>query len=85
MKNKNAIDKIISELSLQDYKVRCKRLTKNSVKNIRTGKKTLSDYGGYTLSKETIEAIEIKKQYLADEITEEEYKSWCMKYNLRTV
>ena len=48
------------------------------------GKKTLSDYGGYTLSQETMEAREIKRQYLADEITEEEYKSWCLKYNLRT-
>ena len=85
MKNTNAIEKIIAELSKRDYKARCKRLTKNQVENIRTGKKTLSDYGGYTLSKETIEAIETKRQYLADEITEEEYKSWCLKYNLRMV
>lgn len=84
MKNTNTVEKIIAELSMRDYKARCKRLTKNQVENIRTGKKTLSDYGGYTLSEETIEAIEIKRQYLANEITEEEYKSWCLKYNLRT-
>lgn len=84
MKNIEAIEKIIAELSLRDYKARCKRLTKSQVDNILTGKKTLSDYGGYTLSYETIEAREIKRKYLADEITEEEYKSWCLKYNLRT-
>lgn len=83
MKNTNAIEKIIAELSKRDYEARCKKLTKNQVNNIRHGKKTLSDYGGYTLSQETMEAREIKRQYLADEITEEEYKSWCLKYNLR--
>ena len=84
MKNTSAIGKIIAELSKRDYEARCKKLTKNQVDNIRHGNKTLSDCGGYTLSQETNEAREIKKQYLADEITEEEYKSWCLKYNLRT-
>lgn len=30
MKNTNAIDKIIAELSMRDYKARCKRLTKKT-------------------------------------------------------
>lgn len=84
MKNTNAIDKIITELSKRDYEAKCKKLTKSQIDNIRQGKKTLSDYGGYSLSQETMEAIEIKRKYLADEFTEEEYKSWCLKYNLRT-
>ena len=69
MKNTNAIDKIISELAMKDY------LQANPKK---------ADGRPNSLSDETNEAREIKRQYLADEITEEEYKSWCLKYNLRT-
>lgn len=36
----------------------------------------------YSLSSETNEAREIRDKYLNDEITEEEYKSWCLRYNL---
>ena len=85
MKNVNAIDKIISELSKRDYKARCKKLTKTQKENIIQGKKTLSDYGGYTLSEETREAIELKHDYLEEKITETEYNSYCLKYNMRTV
>lgn len=84
-KNINAIEKIISELSLRDYKAKVKKLTKTQRDNIRFGKKTLSDYGGYTLSEETMEARQIRNDYLADKITEAEYKRWCLEYNLRTV
>ena len=41
--------------------------------------------GGYTLSEETMEAMQIRNNYLADKITEVEYKRWCLEYNLRTV
>ena len=84
-KNINAIEKIISELSLRDYKAKVKKLTKTQRDNIRFGKKTLSNYGGYTLSEETMEAMQIRNNYLADKITEVEYKRWCLEYNLRTV
>lgn len=84
-KNINAIEKIISELALKDYKAKVKKLTKTQRNNIRLGKKTLSDYGGYTLSAETMEARQIRNDYLTDKITEVEYKRWCLEYNLRTV
>ena len=84
-KNIVAIEKIISELSLRDYKAKCNKLTKNQKQNIATGKKTLSDYGGYTLSAETMEARQVRNDYLEDKITEVEYKRWCLNYNLRTV
>ena len=76
MKNTNTIDKIISELAMKDY------LQANPKK--ADGRPKYKKYHPYSLSDETNEAMEIKRQYLADEITEEEYKSWCLKYNLRT-
>ena len=77
MKNTNAIDKIIAELAMKDY------LQANPKK--ADGKQKYKKHHAYSLSEETMEAREIKRQYLTDEITEEEYKSWCLKYNLRTV
>ena len=71
-KNINAINKIIAELSMQDYKSRCEKLTKTQINNIKQGKKTLSDYGGYTLREETKEAIQVKNDYLSGKITEQE-------------
>lgn len=82
--NAAAIEKIIKELSMRDYKARCLNLTKAQKRKISLKEKTLSDYGGYTLSSETMEAIEIKHQYLDGRISEEEYKTWCLNYNLRT-
>ena len=75
MKNTSAIDKIISELSMKDY------LVMNPVIN---GKKKYKSHRPYTLSDETLEFLEIKKQYLSDKISEEEYKTYCLRYNLRT-
>ncbi len=75
MKNTGSIDKIISELSMKDY------LVMNPVVN---GKKKYKTHRPYTLSDETLEALEVKKQYLNEQITEEEYKSFCLRYNLRT-
>ena len=77
MKDTNAINKIISELAMKDY------LQANPKKT--DGKPKYKKYHQYSLSDETNEAREIKRQYLAAEITEEEYKSWCLNYNLRTV
>lgn len=83
-KNTNAIEKIIAELSKRDYEARCKKLTKSQIDNIRQGKKTLSDYDGYSLSQETMEAIDLKRDYINGSITEAEYKNYCLQYNLRT-
>ena len=77
MKNTNAIDKIISELAMKDY------LQANPKKV--DGTRKYKKHRPYSLSDETNEAREIKKQYLADEISEAEYKTFCLHYNLRTV
>ena len=69
-KNVNAIDKIIAELSMKCYES-ANRRTAGRVKS-------------YTLSTECLEAIEIKHDYLSGKITVEEYKAYCLKYNLRT-
>lgn len=75
-KNINAIEKIIAELSMKDF------LVTNPID--KDGIRRYSHHRPYSLSDETLEALEIKKQYLADEITEEEYKTYCLRYNLRT-
>lgn len=84
-KNISAIEKIITELYFRDYNDSMKKLTKTQKNNIRLGKKTFFDYGGVHFQKETMEAMRIRNDYIADKITEEEYKRWCMEYNLRTV
>ena len=83
MKNTNAIDKIIASLSMRDYKARMAKLTKAQTRAIREGRKTLSDFGGYTLGQDTEEALEIKTAYLNGDITESVDKAWCLRYNLR--
>lgn len=55
-------------------------LTMNPVD--KDGRRKYTHHRPYSLSIETLEALEIKRQYLHDEISEEEYKSWCLKYNL---
>ena len=72
MKNYNAIDKIISELALTDYK------------RVNGNKRPMAKNKPYSLGQETTEALKIKKQYSNDEITEEQYKAYCLKYNLIT-
>ena len=81
-KNIKAIDKIIKQLSMRDYNARCEKLTPSQKRKITKEKKTLSDYGGYGLSAETMEAIEVKHNYQDRKISEEEYKAWCLRYNL---
>jgi len=80
MKNIKAIEKIIAELAMQDFL---------SVNGIRKNGKLIPDLKPkinkpYSLSAETLEAREIMYDYLSDSISENEYKAFCMKYNLRT-
>lgn len=73
-KNINAIEKIISELAMKDF------LVMNPID--KDGRRRYAHHRPYSLSNETNEAREIKRQYLANEITEAEYKGWCLRYNL---
>ena len=74
MKNVDAINKIISELAMKDYLAYNPRRA--------NGKPKYKKHKPYTLSEETNEAREILHQYLHEQINEEEYKSWCLRYNL---
>lgn len=74
MKNINAIEKIIKELAMKDY------LMMNP--KDKNGKPKYKHYRPYSLSYETNEAREIRDKYLHDEISEEEYKAFCLRYNL---
>lgn len=69
-KNTNAIDKIIGEMSMQCY-LSARRKTRGHLKS-------------YSLSAECLEAIQTKRDYIAGKISEEEYKAYCLQYNLRT-
>lgn len=81
-KNTAGIEKIIANLAAKDYSASMNRLTAAQRKNIATQKKTLADYGGVILGEKTREAMEIRDDYLQEKITEEEFKAWCLKYNL---
>ena len=70
-KNLNAINKIIKELSFRDFVA----ATRNFHRKIES----------YSLSTETLEAMKVKYDYINERITEEEYKGFCLNYNLRTV
>lgn len=74
MKNTAAIDKIIAAEALKDYE----RMNPRTTSGMRKYKK----HRPYTLSPATEEAREIKADYIADRITEEQYKSYCLRYNL---
>jgi hypothetical protein len=74
MKNTAAIEKIISELAMRDY------LTYNPRK--ADGRPKYRTYRPYTLSPETNEARQILISYTSNQITEEEYKAYCLRYNL---
>ena len=77
MKNTAAIDKIIAELAMKDYRAFNPRKADGTPK--------YKTYRPYTLSQDTNEARQIKADYTADRITEEEYKAYCLRYNLRTM
>ncbi len=69
MKNIEAINKIIGELAMKDY------LAYNPIGKYKK-------HHPYTLSPECMETRAIRDSYLKDEINEEEYKAWCLRYNL---
>ena len=66
MPNTNAIDKIIGEMSMQCYE----SAQRKSNKRIKS----------YSLSAECLEAIQVKRDYVAGKISEEEYKAYCSLY-----
>lgn len=70
-KNLNAINKIIKELSYRDFVA----ATRNFTRKIKS----------YSLGADTLEAMKVKYDYINERITEEEYKGFCLNYNLRTV
>lgn len=76
MRSTNAIDKIIKELAYKDYLAFNPRKADGTPKYKR--------HRPYTLSAETNEAREIKSDYIKGIITEEEYKAYCLRYNLRS-
>ena len=65
MKNISEIKKIIKELAIKDC----------------IAAKSVGKERPYSLSVQTKEAVEIRDKYLYGQITEEEYKEWCVKYN----
>ena len=71
--NTNAIDKIIGELARKDFEV---------VNPLINGRRKYKKHKPYALSHKTLNALEIKKQYINEQITEEEYKAYCLKYNV---
>lgn len=85
-KNVNAIDKIIAELSGRDFRSAWDKYPL-SYRKYRAGLSKRKPKGyypfAYSLSADTEEARQIKKDYLHDIITEPEYKAYCLKYNLR--
>ena len=74
MKNTAAIDKIIASLAMRDYRAY------NPI--LPDGRRKHKKHHPYTLSPETNEAREVKADYLAGRITEEEYKAYCLRWNL---
>lgn len=73
-KNYAAIEKIINALAFQDYR------RENPI--MANGRKKYKNHRPYILSYETQEAMGIKKKYLSGEITEEQYKAYCLRINL---
>lgn len=78
-KNKNitAIEKIIKELSYRDFIAAAKR--NGTYRRPYNPNRKIQ---GYSLSADTMEALQVKWDYRDDKITEEEYKAFCMRYNL---
>lgn len=73
-KNYAAIEKIIARKSYRDYKAALDKHNKYYKRK---------RFPGYTLAADTLEAIAVKHSYLDGIISEEEYKSYCLKENLR--
>jgi len=82
-KNTNAIDKIFKELVYKDYESALKRWKKKIGKNKYYKDGTPKQFPGYSLSAESWECWNIKEDYISGNVSEEEYKSYCLKHNLR--
>ena len=83
--NTNAIDKIIKELSYRDYTAAWGKYPISFIpyyKGIVTRKPRNYYPFTYVLGIETEEALSIKKDYITGIIGENEYKAYCLKYNL---
>ena len=72
-----AIEKIIAELAMKDYR------RENPL--LPNGKPKYRKHRPYSLSMDTLEALNIKKDYLSSRISETEYKAFCLRYNLSHV
>lgn len=87
MKNTNAIDKIIKELSTRDYRAAWEKYPR-SYKRYYNGMISRKPRGyiqfAYTLGADTEDALTVKKDYVAGKVTESEYKAYCLRYNLST-
>lgn len=79
-KNFAAIDEIIAELSYKDWKAAYDELIKTKGEYSSTG--AVNRVESYNLGADTMEAIQIKNDYRNGKINEEEYKAWCLKWNL---
>ena len=77
MKNTKAIEKIIAELAMKDYLAYNPRRA--------DGRPKYKKYRPYTLSPATNEARQVRDDYTHDRISEEEYKAYCLRYNLAHV
>ena len=75
-KDTSAIDKIYKEMVIRDYKAALKIYKK------QYGKRKNRPQFSYSLGADTMECREIKQDYLCGKITEEEYKAYCIRYNL---
>ncbi|NMB69835.1 hypothetical protein GYA27_01355 [candidate division WWE3 bacterium] len=75
MKNVTAVDKIIAALCMKEFKRANPKPKMRKDGTVR--------YNPYSLTDEINEFRELKRAYLADEISEEKYKAECLKYNLR--
>ena len=83
--NTNAIDKILKELVYRDYIRAWKQYPKSFIDYYRgyTNKKPRKYYPfSYVFGSDTEEALSIKKDYINGNIDENEYKAYCLKFNL---
>jgi hypothetical protein len=69
IKNTNAIEKIVFEMSYKDM--------------LAAREKFQHRFKGYSLGQDTMEVVQMMRDYRADKVTEEEYKAFCLKYNLK--
>lgn len=78
-KNIGAIEKIISELARRDMMAHYRVWRKTHKKRYDKHGNPICYPGGYSLSAETMEAREVRDDYIHDKISEEEYKAYCLK------